>query len=75
MTDQLTTLEQKLVNYMKEIGYKADMEEWHFTEDMVIDGIAKEQKSGVIGSLIKKGIVESDGHPTAPAIALTELTE
>lgn len=65
-----TELENKVIDYMK--NNVGDLDEWFFASDMKIDGIEKNQLGGVIGSLVKKGIVEYNNHPTAPAIALTE---
>lgn len=65
-----TELENKVIDYMKNnIG---DLDEWFFANEMKIDGIEKNQLGGVISSLVKKGIIEYDGHESSPAIALTE---
>jgi len=72
---KLTHLENLLVEHLRAIGYRGDIEAWNFTEDIVVEGIKKEQKSGVISSLIQKGVVDYDNHPTAPAIKLAELED
>lgn len=66
----LTQMEQEVVNYMKD--NQGDLDNWFFADEMKLENISKHQLSGVVSSLVKKGIVEHDGHKTAPAIALVE---
>ena len=52
----LTNMETLMVEHLRGTG---DLEEWFFTDEIVVEGIDKNQKSGVISSLVQKGIVES----------------
>lgn len=62
----ITELESKVINYMKTTT--GDLDEWFFVDEMEIDGIAKNQMSGIISSLSKKNIVATNGSE----VALTE---
>jgi len=69
--NKLTTKEQAIVTYLE--TQDGDLEDWFFADEMKIPEIEKNQLGGVVSSLIKKGIVICDGHPTAPAIALRSV--
>ena len=58
-----TQLENQVIEYMRNnIG---DLDEWFFVDEMKIKGVEKKQMSGIISSLSKKNIVETNGKEVA----------
>ena len=53
---ELTALEQKFMDKVSEEAYGGTL----FTGDINPEGMSKAQKSGVVSSLVKKGIIEVD---------------
>lgn len=57
---ETTKLEAELIYFME--NTKSYMDGWFFTNEIKVSGIEKHQMSGVVSSLVKKGILVSDGE-------------
>ena len=58
-----TQLENKVIEYMR--NNVGDLDDWFFVDEMKISGIEKKQMSGIISSLSKKNIIETNGNEIA----------